>query len=230
MRKLLRFFPVMLLTLFVLAAEVRADQVRHVTSGFFNMTFLGETDYSAEWSLRGPGITLLKSGGYDDGSVSTCSTFPCLPGEIIDLTFEAAGGLGESYVKVDDIVCADSDYPKCYAYTDLVLSGKVRLPPYAGPFTVTVPMSLSGYVRVIKCTLINEFGECVGSKEVFAASLRGEGTGTVSFYDNSAGFGPHFNVSYTIKPIPEPATMLLLGTGLAGIGMKIRKRRQAKDQ
>ncbi len=52
-------------------------------------------------------------------------------------------------------------------------------------------------------------------------------TGTVAFNPNGTS-NAHADFNGTITTVPEPATMILLGTGLAGIAAKVRKRRHAK--
>ncbi len=56
-----------------------------------------------------------------------------------------------------------------------------------------------------------------------SGNLIGIGTATSTISSTIS----HIGIRGTITTVPEPATLVLLGTGLAGVVAKVRKRRKA---
>ena len=74
---------------------------------------------------------------------------------------------------------------------------------------------------------LSEFGNVAFSTDVASFFLPGVNTLVVS--DNNSGGGPsgvafYANVNYTTSATPEPASMIMLATGLVGLGGVIRRK------
>ena len=88
------------------------------------------------------------------------------------------------------------------------ISGTIALPPVGGVATNFFIFSITGGTGL--------FAGATGTLS---------GPGTLTFIPG--GFNLTNTFSGTITTVPEPTTLLLLGTGLAGVATKMRKRRKA---
>lgn len=212
-----------LLSIFLFSISVKADNL--ITSGSATLTPFNPI---TRMSFSGSGFSVSATGDGFGGS----GFLPCMSGCTAGSTLTLSANSG--FWGFSDVTGSMTINGTVFRFVSQptptlanivgsgslgFIGGSVVIPITNDPFvTLTAPFSLSGFSSLGGSALDGRVG----------LAFMGSGTGTLTLRNLGNGQFIATNITYTFEPVPEPATVILLSSGLIGITALYRRRRDRK--